>query len=283
MFNNHFSYPGPGAFGRLINALANGRELAAIRRAVLSRLPFLTLASDVTDVVYLTWLVPTHAVRDLIPNGMTVREADGQTLLTALTYRHHHFGPSFAGPLRRLFPSPRQSNWRLYAQTMPDGSSADKVVLFIKNIFDSRLHALGTRLFSDALPSHFAPRFTHERTATGYRTVIDGGTGSAPGLSSEVEIASAKVLPDAFKPFFDSWQSAVEYLALQDSALSEVAGIHALAHAGIALPIDIDAIVPAVAKHVSPGAFLLEHGAHAPALCFVVPAVHFKVLWERIV
>lgn len=282
MFSNPFVYPSSSLIGSLFNGLANSRALARIRRAIFSKLPFPTLASDVVDVVYLNWVVPTPLVRHLVPNGLGLRDFNGQTILTALTYRHGHFGPSLAGSLRRCFPSPLQSNWRLYVAQMPKGQREQGVVLFIKNVFDSRLYAVGTRLFSDGLPSHFAPRFTHQRTAHGYRTTIDGGAGSAPSLSADVDVSTAKELPHAFQPLFTSWQGAVQYLTQQESALSEVAGLDQLAHAGIALPIAVDTVLPARARSVALGQFLQACGASTQPFCFVVPAVHFKVLWERL-
>lgn len=283
MLDNRFIHPGRGFFAAGLNALANSRWLARARRALLSRLPFLKLASDVSDVVYLNWVVPSEMVKDLVPEGLLLRTWGGQTILTALTYRHGHFGPAMAGPLRRFFPSPLQSNWRLYVARMPDGSVADKVVLFIKNVFDRGLHAVGTRVFSDVLPSHLAHRFAHDRTADGFRIAIEGGSGSAPGLAAEVVLGPDKSLPDAFKPLFGSWQEAVACLALQDSALSEIAGQPELAHAGIDLPIDLAFVLPAQATRLSAGPFLQTHGVGATAFCFVVPAVGFKVLWERVI
>jgi len=54
---NNYIHPTPGLPGRLLARLANSRRIAAARRAVFSRLPFLTLESDVRDVVYLTWMM----------------------------------------------------------------------------------------------------------------------------------------------------------------------------------------------------------------------------------
>lgn len=78
----------------------------------MARLPFLTLHSDVRDVVYVSWLVDAAAAQKLVPAGVTLWQRDGKTPFTVLTYRHGHFGPALPGPLRKLLPSPLQSNWR---------------------------------------------------------------------------------------------------------------------------------------------------------------------------
>src|SRR5689334_7538016 len=102
--NNAFVYPRPGVIGAMLAWLATSRALLRVRRAILPKLPFMRLASDVRDVVYLNWVVPLSAVARYVPPGVTLRERNGMTLFTILTYRHAHFGPALAGPLRILFP-----------------------------------------------------------------------------------------------------------------------------------------------------------------------------------
>ncbi|MDN7424735.1 hypothetical protein [Burkholderia sp. AU45388] len=92
-----------------------------------------------------------------------------------------------AGRLRRVFPSPLQSNWRLYVDTLPDGAPAERTVLFVKNVFDHPLYALGSRLFSDALPSHLARPFTHTARDGRYDTRLAGSGGSAPDFRCTAE------------------------------------------------------------------------------------------------
>jgi hypothetical protein len=110
--DNTYRHPRAGWPGRLFAALANCTRFAKVRQAVMSRLPFLTLHSDVRDVVYVSWLVDAAAAQQLLPAGVTLWQRGGKTPFTVLTYRHGHFGPALLGPLRRLLPSPLQSNWR---------------------------------------------------------------------------------------------------------------------------------------------------------------------------
>src|SRR3569623_1164274 len=102
MASTAYKHPRPGGLGILSEWVANAKGIARVRRAVLSRLPFPRLSSNVRDVVYLTWLVPDDACERLIPSGVRLWQRNGLTPFSVLTYRHSHFGPSFLGPLRKL-------------------------------------------------------------------------------------------------------------------------------------------------------------------------------------
>ncbi len=282
-YDNAFVHPSAGLAGRLTNWIVASRPLLRARRTLLSQVPFLQLASDVENVVYCTWVVEIAAVAPLVPCGITLASRDGHTLFTTLTYAHRHFGPRIAGPVRRVFPSPLQSNWRLYVDTLPGGIPATGTVLFVKNIFDHPLYALGSRLFSDALPSHLAQRFTHTVQGGRYDTLLLGGGGSAPDLHCTAQITDDRTLPDAFAPFFDDWRDAVVSLSLQHAAIAHVDDCDRLAYASIDLPIDVDAVRPL--KTIGPvggGDFLTSIQATGDPMCFVVPNVAFRVLSERL-
>ena len=90
---NRYRHPFAGAVGRLCEAILNSDKLANARQAVMRRLPFLKLESDVTDVVYLTWMVDLEVARALSPAGVPLWQRDGKTPFTILTYRHGHFEP----------------------------------------------------------------------------------------------------------------------------------------------------------------------------------------------
>lgn len=137
-----YTAPGSGFTARWQNHLANAVTLKRLRRTTFGRLPFPVLESDVRDVVYANWIVPTAAVAHHVPSGVSIVEADGMTILTVLTYRHGHFGPKLAGLLRRWFPSPLQSNWRLYVRSIDGQLPPVPTVLFLANIFDTAMHAL---------------------------------------------------------------------------------------------------------------------------------------------
>jgi hypothetical protein len=254
-----------------------------MRRAVLSRLPFVTLQSDVADVVYLTWAIPAAKAVRYVPKDVQLTERNGLVLFTILTYRHGHFGPALFGPFRALFPSPRQSNWRFYVESLNSVAQEERTILFVKNVLDDALYCCGSRLFSDALPSHLADTFTHEKTASGYRTEITSGAGSAPALKCEANFSKEGHLPASLRPFFSGWAEAVQFLCVQHAAVAIAEDVARLAHAGIDLPIAIESVVPlSVAADAFLSPFLEEIGAMDEPFCFVVPQVRFRVLWEKL-
>ncbi|WP_294334544.1 DUF2071 domain-containing protein [uncultured Sphingomonas sp.] len=278
---NAFHSPNHGLRGRLEEWLANNTLLRRLRRSLLSRLPFVTLTSDVRDVVYANWVVPVSKVRQVVPDRIQLVERDGTTVLTVLTYRHTHFGPALLGPLRALFPSPLQSNWRLYIDAV-DGQRRSSLVLFIRNVFDSLLYALVTRVLSDVLPSQTARAFTHACSANDCETTIVDTEGTL-GLHLAARVEEARILPKAFAALFDSWDEAVRSLALQDAAIAQIPDEAALAHSRIDLPIDLRTVEPLQATHIEAGPWLRSLGAEGPPLCFRVPAVRLRALSDTLI
>lgn len=278
--------------GRALARLLDSRRLARLRHAVFKRLPFPVLRSDVADVVYITWLVDAAAARALLPPGLPLWERCGKTPFTVLTYRHGHFGPALAGPLRRLFPSPLQSNWRLYLDaSLPAALPASlaetapaRSVWFLENLMDSALYVAGTRLFSDIMQTRLPARFTHARAGDAYVTAIEAAETGAPLLRGTMAPASHAALPPAFAALFGSWDEAVEMLACQDGALAWSARLDALVLARIDLPVALDEVRPlASAASTPPECSLLERLAPTGApLCFLAPRVPFRVLGERV-
>ncbi|NIE63624.1 DUF2071 domain-containing protein [Burkholderia sp. Ax-1719] len=286
MFTNEFVSPSSGFTSVAAEKLINCRSLLRARRAVLGRLPFPTLASDVVDIVYCTWSVDLARIEAarLVPPGVELAQRDGKTLFTILTYAHRHFGPALAGPLRRLFPSPLQSNWRFYVDRFDGANVAEPTVLFVKNVVDQWVYAIGSRVFSDALPSHLPERFEHCAQADGYSTLITGGRGSAPGFRCDARRTSVRAVPAEFGAFFGSWDEAVAQLCLQDAALSHVEDCGRLAHARIDLPIDLRSAQPLeVAPSAVGSAFLDGIGATGSPFCFVIPGAPFRVISERLI
>lgn len=283
MEDNRYVDPRHGLLAWLSSRLANSEFLPRVRRKIVGRLPFLVLESEVVDIVYATWLVDAKRARSFAPEGVELWEVDGLTPFTILTYRHRHFGPRVFGALRRLFPSPLQSNWRFYlAEPLPFAPKVTTVV-FTKNILDSALYAVGTRLFSDALPSHLADNFKLAVRANDVSVVIDPGPGSAPALSLELERRTTQQLPPRFQVFADSWEELVMRLASQEAAVVAVPSIDRIALATISLPIDLPSIEPLSLKDGTLRCPLLDRLAPLPhAVCFLVPHVRFRALSERL-
>ncbi|HTD05529.1 hypothetical protein [Undibacterium sp.] len=280
--SNTYKHPWSGIVGRVAEWLANSDKLANARYAVMSRIPFLTLESDVTNVVYLTWLIDIEAAQALVPAGTRLWQRAGKTPFTVLTYRHGHFGPAVLGPFRRLFPSPMQSNWRLYLEETSNDASPISTVFFLKNVMNSLVYTLGTRIFSDVLPTHLAAQFSHRTDGSTFESKILSGEGSSPSLICSARLASTKSLASQFTAVFGTWQNAVEYLSGQEAAVAHVKRLNRLVVAEIQLPIDLSQVLPLDASANATKCSLLEHlpPANGP-FCFVVPNVKFRVLSER--
>lgn len=285
MHDNRYRHPHPGRFGRLLNRLANSARLANLRQGVMSRLPFLTLASEVRDVIYVSWLVDAEAAQALLPPGAPLWQRNGKTPLTVLTYRHGHFGPSLLGRLRRLLPSPLQSNWRLYLAHTPPGAPEVACVFFLKNVMDSLPHALGTRLFSDLLPTHLAAGMAHEVTPnevtpTLARCSIAPGSGSAPALEVECHAGEPQLDAD-WQAVFGNWREAVAFLACQDAAVAHVPRNDRLAFGEISLPVDLTQVRALSPRLADYGLDDVLPPVSAP-FAFLVPAVAFRALSEQL-
>lgn len=255
--------------------------MTAARRALTGVVPVPPLVSDVREVVYLSWWVEArHAPPP--PPGHRLFVHDGRTPYTILTYRHGHFGPALAGPLRRLFPSPLQSNWRWYV--LPDAADArsdEPRVLFDRNVIDSVAHAVGARLWSDAMQPHLAARFEHAVDAHGGHTLIEPGQGSAPMLRARVRPADALPAAWAAGAFGDAAR-AMAFLACQDAAFA-VAPDGRLALTRIDLPIALAAVQPLQLDGPVSCPHLAAMGvALDDAFCFRVPQVPFRVVSERL-
>jgi hypothetical protein len=154
----------------------------------------------------------------------------------------------------------------------------------VRNIFDSALYALGTRLFSDALPSHLAERFRHEWQDGVCTTTIAGG-GSAPSFDCAVEESADPDMPAGFERFFADRDAAISFLCLQDAAVCAVDDVPgALALAMIDLPIDPAGVQALRPVRCEPGSWLQGLvGATGAPFCFLVPKTPFSILSERLI
>lgn len=280
--NDCFVAPRGRQLARAIEPLLNSSLIRRSRRAFFGFLPFPTLRSDVRDIIYATWLIPTHRAQALAPPGIALAERDKKTPLTILSYRHGHFGPRWLGALRRLLPSPLQSNWRLYVTSVHGSMTSEPTVLFIANIFDRLAHVAGSRLLSDALPAHLAGRFTHRRDEGGWLTELSSGGGSAPEMTLRVEAVPDDVVPADIAAWFGGVGPPYATLCLQDAAVVRVPNDDRVAAARIDLPIDVATVRPLAVTAYSPGPLLTALGATDTPWCFHVPAVRFTVLGERL-
>ncbi|HHA2819826.1 hypothetical protein [Stenotrophomonas maltophilia] len=275
-----YRHPSDNAFGRMLPRLLHASRWSRLRRALSRRWPMPALASDVRDVVYASWWVDVRHAPTPPPGHHYVVHA-GRTPYTILSYRHGHFGPALAGPLRALMPSPQQSNWRWYL-CRDDDPDATPVVLFDRNVMDQLAFVAGARAFSDAMQPHLSTRFEHVLDAAGRgHTLIEGGQGSAPDLRLQWRVA-ADCADAAWAAAFGGQQALLRFLTCQDEAIARTCD-RRWASTRIALPVDVDSLQP----------LRLEGELHCPrlqamgvalesGLAFRLPRVPFRVVSERL-
>jgi hypothetical protein len=267
--------PSTGRLHRLLGAVANSRAL----RRVLGLLPVPEFLSDIRDVVYVNYLVPAARLEPLVPTGLALQRLgpDGAwAMFTFLTYRHGAFGPRLAGPLRRLFGSPVQTNWRTYVR---DPRTGREGIYFVTNAVTTRLHALGGRLMSEA-PMHLLARGEVARDEGGrMRVVVDPGDGSGPDAELDLAPAAAFSLPAAWTACFADARAMLAHCVPQDRAMTTEPWRPCTTREEIDLGIPLDACEPLAGTVRSRAAEAIV--GEAPAVCFRVARVAFRLRGEE--
>ncbi|RYE93332.1 MAG: hypothetical protein EOO75_04605, partial [Myxococcales bacterium] len=240
-------------------------------------LPGVVFASDITDVIYVNYLVPAERLRPLVPAGLVLQEvAPGTALFSSLTYRHGHFGPRLLGPLRRLFPSPVQTNWRLYVSDPRTGRDG---IHFVTSAVTTTLHALGARLMTDGAPMHRAAGGHVTRSAAGEVEVeVEPGAGSAPDLSLRLRPTDDRRLAGEWAGCFADYEAMLAYTVPQDRSLATQPWRGTTSRSEIELGIALERCEP-LAGEVRSGAARAIVGEAEP-LCFRVARVAFVLAPE---
>lgn len=238
------------------------------------------LHSNIRNVLYLNWLVPTERVSSLLPQGMEVDSRDGKTAVSILTYQHGGFGPRILGPLRRCLPSPFQSNWRLYLK--PEAGKEGSIY-FVKTCLSSFAHVIGSRLMSDGLPSHMTGDFKFSIADRQGHLLIDSMGGSAPDLDLVFELSEMKKgVSAAWASRFGDWNACVDYLVSQNRAVDSLCGWASHLESLIDIPINVADAVPVQASITSSCELLtgLLSGEEDELFAFLIPEVDFRFLGE---
>lgn len=264
-----WKHPWGGPVGWLISYVAQSRFL----RACGEWLPMLALRSDITDVIYVNYLVPADRLEPLVPAGLELQRLgrrDEYALFSSLTYKHGGFGPSLYGPLRRFLPSPVQSNWRIYVRDRQTGKEG---IYFVTTAIHSTLHALGARLLAEGLPMHVTARAEVSWTADcGVWVLLDPGAGSAPDLRAELQLGAA-VLPAEWHECFANYDAFLDHAVPQDRALVPQPWYDRVVRQEISLGIPLKVCEPLVGEVHSKSAS--EYVGDAQPICFRVPSVAF--------
>jgi hypothetical protein len=258
--------------GRGADLLANSR----VARRLCEFLPVLAFRSDITEVLYINYLVEASTLEPLAPPGLELQRLgkDGRyALFTFLTYRHGHFGPRLLGPLRRvLMPSPIQSNWRVY---VTDPGSGRRGVYFVSTAVSSTLVGVLGRLMAEGMPQHV---FQHARLWSNGEGVfylrLHPGAGTAPDAEALLHLSKARPTSGAWSLCFESYAAMLAYVVPQDRAFSVQPWHARLTRQEIQLGIPLEACEPLEGDVNSAAARALV-GAGTP-FCFRVPRVAFR-------
>lgn len=269
-------HPAGGLVGWVCEVLANSRAL----RAFCSLLPVAAFRSDITDVVYVNYVVPSERLTPLLPEGLELqRLGDGSSsLFTFLTYRHGHFGPSMLGPLRSIFGSPVQTNWRIYVRDPRTGHTG---VYFVTTGIGSWVNALGARLMAEGLPMHLLANGEVTRDDSGaMHVVVDPGHGSGPDADVTLTPVADVELPAEFRAVFASWHELLAYDVPQDRALSTQPWARTTTREEIDLGIPLSSCEPMLGVVRSRAARAIV--GDATPVCFRVATVPFRFVGEVI-
>lgn len=268
-------HPNQGWQGRLAGLLANSRLL----RTCCEPLPAPPMLSDIRDVIYVNYIVPADRVEPLVPQGLELQciGPDGRyALFTFLTYRHGHFGPRLLGPLRRLLPSPVQTNWRIYVRDPRTGLDG---VYFVTNAIDSTVHALGARILSEGMPMHVLHRAEVRPLPDGeFRLLLDPGGGSAPDAEALLRPTDHPE-EGPWRTAFTTYEEMLAYCVPQDRALSSQPWRGRITRQEIDLQIPLGVCEPLEGTVRSKAAEAIA--GDAPAFCFRVPSVRFRFEGEE--
>lgn len=268
-------HPSGGPLARAADALANSRLFGAL----LEPLPEVEMRSDITDVVYVNYLLPAERVERLVPPGLELQRLGPEgryALFTFLTYRHGNFGFGALGPLRRLLPSPVQTNWRIH---VVDPRTQRRGIYFVTNAVTSTPIALGARMTTEAMPMHVLAHADVARDPDGtMRVSLVPGKGSGPDCELTLRPSEAPAMEGAWRECWDDYRAFLAYCVPQDRAMSSQPLRRRVSRQEIDLGIPLDACEP-MAGEVSSRAARAIAGEAAP-LCFRVPSVRFSFAVE---
>jgi hypothetical protein len=263
-------YPRRGAVGALIDSLANAR----LPRFLGEWVPAVAFDSDITNVIYVNYLVEADRLERLVPPGLELQRLGPDQrfgLFTFLTYRHGHFGPRLLGPLRRLLPSPVQTNWRIHVRNPDTGVQG---IYFVSTAITALPNALAARFLSEGVPMHVPLRADLQCGPDGSSTLqIDPGSGSAP--DANVRLAPGEpAMTGPWTECFADFRDFLAYCVPQDRAMSSQPWYDRVTRQEIRLDIPIEACEPLVGTVESRAA--REIVGDARPVCFRVPAVKFR-------
>lgn len=263
-------HPGRGLVARALDLVANSR----LARELIGRLPSVNMRSEISDVVYVNYLVEAERLLPLVPVGLELQRlgpSQRYALFTFLTYQHHDFGFAFLGRLRSMFPSPVQSNWRIHVL---DPRTSVRGISFVTNAVTHVVPALGARLLTEGMPMHLLAQAEVTRSADGaLEVVLEPGAGSAPDARLSLQPAGAPTWTGAWAECWPDFRAFLAYCVPQDRALATQELRRRTVRQEIDLGIPLDACEPLTGRVTSSAARAWV--GEATPLCFRVPALNF--------
>jgi hypothetical protein len=269
-------YPERGVVGALWDFAANSRVVEAL----IEPLPVPSMVSDIAEVVYVNHVVEAERLLPLVPAGLELQRLgpDGRyALFTWLSFRHGNFGFEFLGPLRKVLPSPVQTNWRIH---VVDPRTGVRGIHFVTNAIDRAPPALAARLTTEGMPMHVLRAAVLTRDAHGHVTLaLDPGEGSGPDGRCALKPGDVPALDGVWGQCWADWRAFLDYCVPQDRAMSTEPWLDRVTRHEIELGIDPARCEPLVGEVSSRRA--AAYVGDAKALCFRVPAVRFRYAVER--
>ncbi len=281
-YYNRYSHPVKNTAGRLLNFLLNNAVLNKINGLLFYWFTLAKLRSDITQVVYLNWLVPFQKIAHLIPEHAKIKLYDDQALFTVLSYQHGHFGPKSMRRFKRIFGSPLQSNWRLYLENNDAFGAAGPAVLFVKNIINDLTYTVGSRMFSTILQTHLPHSFVHHAGSNTVATTIIPGESNAPDLMVQTKITGDWKLPEPMANVFANPDDLLHIICEQNYAVSALPGKNKYSVAKINLDFDPSGLKPMeLVDFRSDWLEPIVDGS--PCFAFLMPKVTFTTLGEKVI
>jgi Uncharacterized conserved protein (COG2071) len=268
--NAPWHHPRAG-LGRIFDLIGNSRFV----RSLCEYVPTVAFLSDITDVIYVNYIVEASKLEPLVPTGLELQRlgANGRyAMFTFLTFKHGHFGPRLLGKARKFFPSPVQTNWRIYVR---DPRTKMQGVFFVSNASDSTLVALGARLLAEGMPMHvLLARGIYTDKDGKVSLYLDSGKGSAPDAQAILQCQDERPAQGPWSLCFTSYKEMLAYCVPQDRAFSSQPWYSRLTRQEIRLDIPLDACKPLEGIVYSRTA--RKFVGDATPFCFLVANVNFR-------
>jgi hypothetical protein len=269
--NNKFIYPKKIFFRFILSFILNNKLFLKTKTVLNYPFSKLKLKSDIKNIVYLNWLVPTEKIKHLVPENYKLVQYGDAVLLTVLNYKHGILRPGAFDNVKGIFGSPFQSNWRLYLE------AKEPTVLFISNVMSSLIYSLGSRIFSNIIQAHYPIKFEHDET----KSIIQSGESNANSILIETNPMNKWIIPEAFKSISTNHIELLNNICIQDFSLSKLE-TNKYCLAEINLGFDVNKITPLGVKSFDSEA-LKNITKDCECFAFVTPKVDFTSLNEKII